>query len=106
MLSDANRAAAGLDAWIVPDMAKTLGFDPKKLQRALEANYPSVGESDQIQWGKPQWVTGDNRALRYRGNTLKREKMWFQIKKPHHLGLPALPVHGVAVACPAGHQQH
>lgn len=82
MLTDANRAAAGLDAWVVPDMAKSLSFDPKKLQRALEANYPSVGESDQIQWGKPQWVTGDNRALRYRGNNLKREKMWFQIKNP------------------------
>ena len=82
MLSDDLRAAPGLDIWVVPEMAKKLGFDPTQLQKSLEDNYKSVGEGDSIEWGKPQWVKGDNRALRYRGNVLKREKMWFQLTSP------------------------
>ena len=56
MLTDDNRAAPGLDAWVVPDLALKLGFDATSLQQALEANYPSVREHDKIQWGKPQWI--------------------------------------------------
>lgn len=82
MLTDEGRAAPGLDAWIVPDLASRLGFDAEVLQTSLETSYPSVGANDAIAWGKPQWVRGDNRALRYRGNVLKREKMWFQLEDP------------------------
>lgn len=86
MLSDQYRVAPELDAWVVPDLAHKLGFDATALQTALETNYPSVRQNDEIKWGKPQWVTGENRALRYRGNTLKREKMWFQLVNPRESG--------------------
>lgn len=82
MLTDSLRAAPGLDVWVVPDLAAHLNFDATALQQSLESNYPSVGAGDAIKWGKPQWVKGDNRALRYRGNVLKREKMWFQSGDP------------------------
>ena len=86
MLTDDLRVAPGLDIWLVPNMAQGLGFDPTLLQTSLVKNYESVGEGDDIQWGKPQWVKGDNRALRYRGNVLKREKMWFQLNRPSKTG--------------------
>ncbi len=81
-LTDANLVDERLKVWKVPDLDKRLGFDAKKLQADLESNYPSVGVDEEIKWGVPQWVKGDNRALRYRGNVLKREKMWFQDQCP------------------------
>lgn len=78
MLYDTNRVHPRLDIWKVDGMDKILGFDAKKLLTDLQSNYPSVGVDEEIKWGVPQWVKGDNRALRYRGNELKREKMWFQ----------------------------
>lgn len=81
-LDDVLRVAPDLDVWLVPGMAQKLGFCPSTLQRDLEKNYPSLGSGDEIPWGEPVWVRGDNRALRYRGNELKREKMWFQRGNP------------------------
>jgi len=81
-LTDANRVHPRLNVWRVPEMDKRLGFDAKTLQAGLESNYPSVGVDEEIKWGVPQWVKGENRALRYRGNVLKREKMWFQDECP------------------------
>ena len=86
MLSDANRVDPRLEIWKVPGLDKHLGFDAKTLQADLESNYPSVGADEEIKWGVPQWVTGDNRALRYRGNRLKRSKMWFQVACPIESG--------------------
>jgi len=39
---------------------------------------PTVGEHDEIVPGQLQWVTGKNVNLRYRGNELKRRKIWAQ----------------------------
>ena len=64
---------------VVPRFAsEVLGFDPGQLQDQLEAAYPVRHEGDAIQWGAVQWVAGDNAALKYRGRTLKRGKIWLQ----------------------------
>ena len=73
------RVADGLDVWVVPDFAQSvLGFDPAAVQAALEANYATKGAGDAIEAGTVQWVNGDNAALKYRGNELKRGKIWLQ----------------------------
>lgn len=40
--------------------------------------YPIRGAGDRIIEDTVQWVGGDNAALKYRGNALKREKIWLQ----------------------------
>ena len=84
MLSIGEEYRVGtLDIWVIPDFAQTvLATDPVALQQQLEANYPVRREGDTIEWARPQWVEGDNEALHYRGNKLKRGKMWFQIGEP------------------------
>ena len=73
------RVTDGLDVWVVPDFAQSvLGFDPAAVQAALEANYATKGAGDAIEAGTVQWVNGDNAALKYRGNELKRGKIWLQ----------------------------
>lgn len=68
-----------LGLYLIPGFAQSeLGFDPAELQKQLETRYPVRGEGDEIEPAVPQWVTGGNAALRYRGNELKRGKMWFQ----------------------------
>ena len=60
-----HRLQAGLDVFVVPEFAqKYLGFDPAQLQQAMEANYPVRGAGDTIEWARPQWVEGDNAALK------------------------------------------
>ena len=86
LLNDANRAAPNLDAWVIPELDKHLGFSAGKLQKSLEQNYPSVGEGDAIKWAEPAWVHGSNAALNYRGRAIKREKMWFQLDDPQSSG--------------------
>ena len=71
-----------LDIWIIPNFDKYLGFDAKNIQTELENNYPVRREGDKITWGECQWVEGDNAALKYRGNVLKRGKMWLQKGDP------------------------
>lgn len=65
--------------WVRERFAQdVLGFDPAELQRDLEERYPVRHAGDKILPGKVQWVDGDNRALMYRGNRLKRGKIWLQ----------------------------
>jgi hypothetical protein len=73
--------------WICPDFAQTvLGVDPTDLQDSLERGYPVRHEGDAIAWGGVQWVAGDNAALKYRGNVLKRGKIWLQRGKISDVG--------------------
>ena len=73
------RVRSGLDVFIIPDFAqKWLSFDPAVLQRDLESKYTIVGSGGKIRPSKVQWVNGDNAALKYRGNELKRAKIWLQ----------------------------
>ena len=73
------RVRSDLDIWVIPKFAQeVLGFDPAKLQADLESNYPIVGKDEEIEPCKTQWVDGANKALNYRGNELKRSKMWLQ----------------------------
>tara|TARA_B100001173_G_scaffold311553_1_gene329168 strand:+ start:1504 stop:2310 length:807 start_codon:yes stop_codon:yes gene_type:complete len=82
-LSEADRVAPGLDIWVKENFAQdVIDCDPTALQQQLEANYPVRGKGDAIEWGRPQWVEGDNEALHYRGKELKRGKMWFQLGDP------------------------
>ena len=74
-----HRVRPGLDVFVYPDFAQNkLGFDPAALQQSLEANYPVRGADAEIQPDTVQWVDGDNDALKYRGNVLKRGKIWLQ----------------------------
>lgn len=77
------RVEPGLDLFVVPRFAQDfLGIeDPKALLGKLET-YPSVGADEEIVPNAVQWVTGDNRALKYRGNVLKRGKIWLQRGDP------------------------
>lgn len=81
-LNDKFRIKEDLDIWMIPNFDNYLGFDAKQIQTELENNYPVRGEGDKIKWGECQWVEGDNDALKYRGNVLKRGKMWLQKKNP------------------------
>lgn len=64
---------------VVPNFAQTrLDIDPAAIYTELQANYPIRGEGDTIMRNTIQWVDGDNAALHYRGNALRRCKMWFQ----------------------------
>ena len=81
------RVAPGLDLFVVPRFAQdVLGIaDPKALLGELET-YPSVGADEEIVPNIVQWVTGDNRALKFRGNVLKRGKIWLQRGDPVQKG--------------------
>jgi len=73
------RVCNGLDIFVVPNFAQTqLSIDPANLQQELETNYPTRGADDAIQPNVVQWVGGDNKALRYRGNAIPRTKIWLQ----------------------------
>jgi hypothetical protein len=85
-LDDENKIAHDLDIWVVPKFDRYLGFDAKSIQRNLEENYPVRHAGDHIEWGECQWVEGDNDALKYRGNILKRGKMWLQRTEPRETG--------------------
>jgi len=64
--------------YVVPDYAQTiLGMDPALLDQLI-ANYPVRGQGDAIQRGQVQWIDGEHAALRYRGNVLRRCKIWLQ----------------------------
>ena len=80
---DKYRIQPDLDIFIVPKFAQEqLGIkDPKALLRQLE-QHPSVGADERIVPNALQWVTGDNKALKYRGNVLKRGKIWLQRGDP------------------------
>ena len=71
-----------VEAFIVKGFAPMFGLDAEQVQTQLWNNYPHHGKNEAIEWGKTQWVGGDHVALRYRGNPLAREKMWFQFGDP------------------------
>lgn len=74
-----HRVRKGLDIFVVPRFAQdVLNADPAALQQSLEANYPVRGADEDIQPEVVQWVDGDNVALKYRGRSLKRAKIWLQ----------------------------
>lgn len=76
---DEYRIRQGFDIFIVPGFAQNiLKCDPRQIQHELETSYPVRGAGDSIQSGQVQWVDGDNAALKYRGNVLKRGKIWLQ----------------------------
>ena len=61
------------------------GFAPKVLEGRteslisdLDARLPKVGQADVIRPGQLQWVLGGNDNLKYRGNELRRRKVWVQ----------------------------
>ena len=68
---------AGLDIALVPDLLGKLRKKPSILDELIAA-YPIRGAGDKIVPETVQWVGGDNSALKYRGNALKREKIWLQ----------------------------
>jgi len=81
------RVLPGLDIWVVPDFARhVLGCDAALLQTELERAYGIVGKGDAITPAAAQWVDGAHKALNYRGNELKRSKMWFQKGDPRERG--------------------
>ena len=71
-----------VEAFIVKGFASKVGLDAVEVQTQLWEDYPHHGKNEAIEWGRPQWVRGDHEALRYRGNPLAREKMWFQFGDP------------------------
>jgi hypothetical protein len=82
-----HRIHPDLDIFVVPNFAQdVLGVkDPKALLAEL-GHYPSVGRDQAIDPMKIQWVSGDNRALMYRGKVLKRGKIWLQRGAPDEVG--------------------
>ena len=79
------------DGSVLPDTAIIPNFIPEdqanKVFEALSA-FPDCDPDTPLSFGmegnqepsgkNPRWVTGKSRELKYRGNPLKRDKMWFQ----------------------------
>lgn len=70
------------DAIIWPDFCQAeLGINPHQLWSELQA-FPTFPDNQEIPFrplgDKPHWITGRHTALHYRGNELKREKIWCQ----------------------------
>ena len=81
-LSDENRVHPDLDAWVIPNFAQdVLGFNPTETLARL-SQYPQRNMGDAITPFDVQWVDGTNEALHYRGNDLKRGKIWLQRGSP------------------------
>lgn len=78
LYSDAYRPLHGYNIVVVPQLMQKLGMDPAKVHQNLIDKYPLRRGSDPIERGGVQWVAGDHETLKYRGNELAREKMWFQ----------------------------
>ena len=74
------------DVYIVHGFAERFGIDAREAQKRLHNDYPHRKEGDKIAWAEPQWIHGDHRSLRYRGNVLTRNKMWFQNGEPAEHG--------------------
>lgn len=70
------------DAIIWPNFCQTeLGLEPRRIWDEL-LEFPTFPDDQQIPFrargDQPHWITGRHRALHYRGNELKREKIWCQ----------------------------
>ena len=103
-LCDANRVSNQIDGiWKIDNFAQqSLNIDPADYLTNLTEEFPARGEGGVINPFKPQWVNGDNKSLNYRGNTLKRGKMWLQRGDPEKDGLFTYRYtgwqHGIALA--------
>ena len=83
----ARRIREDLDIWVIPRFAQqVLGFDPAGLMLSLQ-RYPTVGKDDCIEPHVVQWVSGENKALSYRGRPVKRTKIWLQRGDPEAVGI-------------------
>ena len=83
----ARRIREDLDIWVIPRFAQqVLGCDPAGLMHSLQ-RYPTVGKDDCIEPHVVQWVSGDNKALSYRGRPVKRTKIWLQRGDPEAVGI-------------------
>ena len=68
---------------VIKDFARRrLGFDPNTLIAELKDQYPVRMPGDTIVPATPQWIHGTHEALNYRGNAIRRHKMWFQNGSP------------------------
>ena len=86
-MQNSAKVRPDLDIWVVPRFAQeVLGVDPVQIQNELENHYPVVGKGDAIAPMEAQRVDGVNKALNFRGNDLKRCKMWFQRGDPKRNG--------------------
>ena len=77
-----DKPVEGEDVYVIHGFAQHFGLDPKASMHRLRDEYPHRSGEDEIPWGEAQWVSGDHKALRYRGNVLTRTKMWFQESDP------------------------
>ena len=77
-----DKPVEGEDVYVIHGFAQHFGLDPKASMHRLRDEYPHRSGEDEIPWAEAQWVCGDHKALRYRGNVLARKKMWFQQSDP------------------------
>jgi len=63
---------------LIEGFDKYLGVEATDFIEKLDARVPCVSAGSHIAPGKLQWVNGDHIDLRYRGNELKRRKIWAQ----------------------------
>ncbi len=77
-----DKPVEGEDVYVIHGFAQHFGLDPKASMHRLRDEYPHRSGEDEIPWAEAQWVCGDHKALRYRGNVLARKKMWFQSDDP------------------------
>lgn len=88
---------ADFDILVIPDFFLTVSTARKKFDAAevcaaplgacailsnLKQSYPVRRAGEPILPRTVQWVEGSNEALRYRGNTLNRTKIWLQRGRP------------------------
>eukprot|EP00457_Paulinella_chromatophora_P011578 gb/GEZN01011726.1/.p1 GENE.gb/GEZN01011726.1/~~gb/GEZN01011726.1/.p1 ORF type:complete len:323 (+),score=47.39 gb/GEZN01011726.1/:20-988(+) len=70
------------DAVVVPGLLQSVGIDPAVLWSELTDSKIATHSRENVAFCvdgmEPIWVRGDHPALKYRGNELKRHKMWLQ----------------------------
>ena len=76
----------GQQIYIVRGLAARFGLDARGVYEQMYNNYPHRKRGDKIEWGKVQWVDGDNEALHYRGKPIPRNKVWAQLGDPAEVG--------------------
>ena len=65
--------------YVVPEFVQTtLASDPNAVLEGMVDKYPVRQSAEPIVPGEVQWVDGTHEALHYRGNPIKRRKIWAQ----------------------------
>lgn len=76
-MKNAREIAQGV--WLVDNfMQRYLHHDPVELHETLLKTIPMYEEDEQLQKGLLKFVPGGHPALRYRGNAIRRAKVWVQ----------------------------